>query len=237
MECPACSGDMEEQRFEGNYGATVVLDICHGCNSLWFDDKESLQLAPGSTLRLFKIIHEKQARQRSPLREVLYCPRCRTRLVSVVDMQRGTRFSYARCPRAHGRFITFFQFLREKNFIRPLDAKQLKELKKHITSVNCSNCGAAVDLNRGSACEFCRSPLSLLDAKQIEIAVRELQQGEEKRKAIDPALPVKLMMDRIRVDRVYAPGTGEVGGQTAGSPFGLVEAGLAAVLEAFTDLL
>jgi Zn-finger nucleic acid-binding protein len=221
---------MAEQSFEGNYGATVALDICHACNSLWFDDKESLQLTPGSTLRLFTIIHEKQARQRQPLRDPITCPRCRTRLASVIDAQRGVRFSYARCPRGHGRFITFFEFLREKNFVRPLTAKQLSELRKHLTAVNCSNCGAPVDLNTGSSCGFCRTPLSLLDAKQLEATVRELQQAEQKRKTIDPTLSARLLMDKLRADRVYGPGPADVSRLVSQPSFGLVEAGLEAVV-------
>jgi hypothetical protein len=228
---------MREQSFEGNYGRAVALDICHACNALWFDDKESLQLTPGSILRLFRIIHEKRAAHRNPLPDSMACPHCRTPLARVSDIQRGTRFTYARCPRGHGRFITFFEFLREKNFVRPMDAKQLKELKKHITMINCSNCGAPMDLNKGSACEFCRTPLSILDAQQVEVTVQELLKSEEKRKTLDPTLPVRLMMDKLRVDRVYGPEATALAGLGTHAPFGLVEAGVATVVEVLTELL
>jgi Zn-finger nucleic acid-binding protein len=237
MHCPGCTVEMQEQRFEGNYGTTLALDICHACSALWFDDKESLQLTPGSVLRLFRIIHEKRGDRRNPLPESLGCPRCRARLASVIDMQRSTRFTYARCPRGHGRFITFFEFLREKNFIRPLDARQLKELRKQLSTINCSNCGAPVELSTGSACQFCRSPLSIWDVKQIEATVRELQKAEATRKEVDPLLAMKLLRDRQKVERIYGPGGMQAGGLGIGSQFGLVEAGLAAVVETLTDLL
>lgn len=237
MDCPGCSVEMKEQSFEGNYGRTVALDICHACNALWFDDKESLQLTPGSILRLFTLIHERRAKQRNPLPHSMACPRCRARLASVIDMQRGTRFTYTRCPGGHGRFITFFEFLREKNFVRPLDAKQLNELKKHVTMINCSNCGASVDLTKGSACEFCRTPLSFLDAKQLEATVRDLQKAEERGKTSDPMLPAKLMMEKLRADRVFGPGGTDLAGLGSRAPFGLVEAGLAAVVETLMDVL
>ena len=64
-------------------------------------------------------------------------------------MQRATRFSYLHCPNDHGRLTTFFDFLREKDFIRPLTAEQLQELRQNVQTVNCSNCGAPIDVTRG----------------------------------------------------------------------------------------
>ena len=61
-------------------------------------------------------------------------------------MQRSTRFEYFRCPHDHGRLTTFFDFLKEKDFVRPLTPPQIAELRKNIQVVNCSNCGAPIDL-------------------------------------------------------------------------------------------
>lgn len=225
---------MNEQRFEGNYGTTVVLDICHACQGLWFDRQESLQLSPGSILRLFRIIHERQSEHRNQPAEAMSCPRCGSRLAETADMVRSTRFSYSRCPRGDGRFITFFQFLREKNFVRSLDLKQLEELRKHVRTINCSNCGAAVDLERTAACAYCRAPLSMLDPKQIEATVRELQQWEEKRQTIDPMLPATLMMDKLKVESLYRRHA-EFPRLSEG--FGLVETGLGVALKLLKDVL
>ena len=228
MNCPGCSEPMAEQRFEGNYGTTLVLDICHACQGLWFDKQESLQLSPGSTLRLFRIIHEKQAERRNQPAEGTSCPRCGSRLVETQDMVRATRFGYSRCPKGDGRFITFFQFLREKSFVRTLDLKQVAELRRYVRTVGCSNCGAAVDLEKSAVCGYCRSPLAILDPKQIEATVRELQQWEEKRTTIDPTVQAQLLLDKLKVEALYAQREREL--WSDGGPSGLVEAGLGQAL-------
>ena len=81
-----------------------------------------------------------------PLATRLQCARCDLRLIDTHDRQRDTPFRYWRCGRRHGRFITFFDFLREKDFVRPLTPAQVAELRAQVRSVNCSNCGAPIDL-------------------------------------------------------------------------------------------
>ena len=94
------------------------------------------------------------------------------------DMQRTTRFEYFRCPNDHGRLIAFFDFLKEKDFIRPLTPQQIAELRKNVQIVNCSNCGAPVDLAKGSDCAHCGSPLSMLDMNQAERLVAQLREAD-----------------------------------------------------------
>jgi len=36
----------------------VVIDVCLPCQSFWFDAHESVQLSPGGTLALFRLIGE-----------------------------------------------------------------------------------------------------------------------------------------------------------------------------------
>jgi len=59
-------------------------------------------------------------------------------------MQRSTRFEYLRCPHDHGRLTTFFDFLKEKDFVRPPTPAQIAKLRDSIQVVNCSNCGAPI---------------------------------------------------------------------------------------------
>lgn len=172
---------MEMQTFAGNYGKPLVLDLCFSCSAMWFDDFENLQLTPGSILQLFKLIHEKRATPGNTVDKPLQCPRCQRKLVHTGDLQRTTRFFYELCPQNHGRLITFFQFLREKNFIRDLSQKEMEELKQCVRMLHCSNCGASVDLTKDSHCSYCRSPVSMLDPQQMEKTVRELQQMEDRR--------------------------------------------------------
>jgi hypothetical protein len=93
------------------------------------------------------------------------------------DMQRSARFEYRGCPDDHGRLITFFNFLREKNFIKPLSPAQIEDLRSNMRTINCSNCGAAVDLARGVTCSHCGSPLSMLDLNQAEDLIAKLRQA------------------------------------------------------------
>jgi len=198
---------MTPRMFEANYGAPVEVDLCLACAAFWFDGMESLALAPGAVLDLFVLIHENK-RTPAPLGAALACPRCRAPLARTANMQRSTRFSYWGCPAEHGHFITFLEFLREKNFVRPLSPLEIEDLKRNVRSVTCSSCGAPVDLAKGSACSYCRAPLSMLDAKQVETVVAELKREEVKREdarqgKTDPLLLAQLLQDRAAVSRDF----------------------------------
>jgi len=215
-------------------GRPIEIDACEACQAFWFDASESPRLTPAATLTLFSVIAAALPRRNGSIGRVLKCPTCRSRLLETQDMQRNTRFAYSRCPHGHGRFTTFFNFLREKDFIRPLSAAQLDELQRNVQAVNCSNCGAAVDLASGSSCVHCGSPLSILDITQAERVVDQLRRASEPR-AVDPALPLELARARREVEAIFA-GAGDKGvswDETAS--FGLVEAGMAAVARLFKN--
>jgi hypothetical protein len=120
------------------------------------------------------------------------------------DLQRNTRFSYVRCPQGHGRFLTFFQFLRAKNFVRTLTTKEVEDLRRHVRQVNCTNCGAPIDVGRDAACGFCRTPVSMLDPDQLAKAVSQLQAAEQGRQQIDPAWPLMVAAERRRGEQAFA---------------------------------
>ena len=153
---------------EGHTGTSVDIDVCKPCRAFWFDRHESLQLSPRATLSLFSLIGDQVTTARLPLGSVLKCPRCGSRLLQTQDRQRNTAFRYWRCPHDHGRLITYFDFLREKNFIKPLSQEQIDELRRKLRTVNCSNCGAPVDLAHRTICEHCDSPLSMVEWKAPE---------------------------------------------------------------------
>jgi len=195
---------MQEETFDGHLGRSVAIDICHACQSFWFDARESVTLTPGSTLALFRVIGEKLTRSQHTNADVAKCPRCKGRLRRTQDMQRATRFEYLNCPNGHGRLISFFDFLREKDFIRPLTAHQIAELRQSVGSVNCANCGGPVDLSKGAACLHCGTPLSMLDMKQAEKLVAQLQKAEDRtNQPIDPALPIELLRVRRETERAF----------------------------------
>jgi uncharacterized protein YbaR (Trm112 family) len=239
---------MSQKIYDGKYAGPITLDLCHPCSALWLDGLESLGLSPGSVLKLLVEMNDHRPPSRNPLGDNLACPRCRQRLVRTTNMQRSTRFSYWRCPGEHGHFITFFEFLREKNFVRPLSPIEIEDLKQNVRTVTCSSCGAPVDLNTGAACPFCRAPLSMLDAKQLDTVVatlkrEEAERDEAARRGLDGTLAVRLMQDRVTVNREFRkmePGAlpldltaGLSGGWCAGASGrlagGLVEAGVAAL--------
>jgi hypothetical protein len=179
---------MNAMTMEAHLSAPIEIDMCTPCQSFWFDKWEDMKLSPGSTLKLLKLIGESSSPRRSaPYANVLPCPRCGSHLVFTHDLQGNTRFSYWRCMNEHGRFIGYLDFLREKSFIRTVSAKEINELRQKIQTVNCANCGAAINLTTDSVCTHCGSPISILDVKQPQQWVSDLKQAPEPLK-LDPAL-------------------------------------------------
>src|SRR6266849_2091092 len=186
MNCPGCGQSMQQHTVEGNYGVQVEIDACRSCSGFWFDRKEHLQLTPGSTLELIRLMGPHRSTP-SALPQVLSCPRCGERLVNTTDIQRITRF----------------QFLREKNIVRNLDLPQIKELRKRVKVIRCSNCGAPISLEKESICSYCQSPISMVDPAQVQATLAELQKQENARRHVDPALAANLVMDKLKVERFY----------------------------------
>ena len=220
---------MAEHTLGAHMGTSVTIDACLPCQAFWFDGRESVRLTPASTLQLFRLIGDQAGAPRHPMPTRSVCPRCSAVLVLTQDMQRTTRFRYRRCPRQHGRFITFFDFLREKNFVRPLSAAQLEDLRRHIQTVNCSNCGAPVDLARTSACTHCSSPLSMLDLKQAEAIIHQLRDADRKDNEVDPALALNRERARRDTEQAFASFERAPSWYAESSSLGTVGAGLAAL--------
>ena len=195
---------MEANKLAAHNGRTVTVDICQPCQSIWFDTRESLALAPASTLTLFRLIGERTGRTSPTAADLAKCPRCHGRLRLTRDIQRNTRFEYLTCPNGHGRLTTFLEFLKEKQFVRALTPQQLAELRATVQMVNCSNCGAPVDLVTSSACRHCGSPLSMLDMSQAQALVEQLQNADRSGQPIDPALPLNLERARRQTEANFA---------------------------------
>jgi hypothetical protein len=220
---------MTARVLEGRLGRAVAIDLCAPCQVIWFDHGESLQLSPGATLELFRLVGEQAGARRGVLADALDCPRCGRRLKLAHDRQRNTAFQYRRCESGHGRLITFFCFLREKDFLRPLSKEQVEELRRNVRAVNCSNCGAPVDLARGSACGHCGSPLSMLDLKQAGALVEQLRRADDPNRPVDPTLPLQMLKARREVEQAFAAFEHEASWTADVSSGGLVGAGVAAL--------
>jgi DNA-directed RNA polymerase subunit RPC12/RpoP len=164
---------------------SVALDFCFPCQVIWFDGFESLQLTPGGVLQVFKTLSERQAHARTPLPALLSCPRCQARLTLTHDLQHTTRFSYFRCEFGHGHLTPFFQFLLEKSFVRPITGAELADLKRKVRTIQCSNCGAPLDLEHDAACRYCGSPISILDPDAAVKTVNALASAQTRLSTID----------------------------------------------------
>lgn len=204
---------MREATFDGHLGRRVALDLCAGCNGIWFDGMESHQLTPGATLALFKEMGAAVAEANRPLGARKACPRCQAVLHREVDKQRSTTFEAFRCPTGHGRYLTFSAFLRAKNFVRDLTPGEIAELRRHVQQVKCTSCGAAIDVREHSACTFCHAPIAILDPDQLQRTIADLQAHEAMRPKpvpgkspleVDPTLPLQLAHERLRAERVFA---------------------------------
>lgn len=248
MTCPACGSGMRESVHDGQYGRRIALDLCAGCNGIWFDSMESHQLTPGATLALLKEMGEAVAQANRPVADRKPCPRCRTPLVRQVDKQRTTTFEVFRCSSGHGRYMTFGAFLRAKNFTRDLTPLEIHELRKHVQSVRCTGCGAAVDVRERSVCTFCRAPIAMIDPDQLQKTVAALQERELRRPepgapavpdqpfaGVDPTLPLRLAQERMRSERVFAE-LGQHNRSFASLEWDLFDAGLSSVVSFFGAL-
>ena len=196
--CPGCGASMQRQAFERKPFGSVDLDICFDCQLIWFDQYESAQLTPGAVLELFRLIHEHEPREDRRMPAGVRCPSCLKALVYTQDVQRTNRIAYHRCPDGEGRLSTFFQFLREKNFVRSLSPAEIEQLKVTVAQVRCSSCGAPVDLERGTACAFCRAPISILDPDAVRRTVEELGEAERGRQRVDPAEAMEALLAGAR---------------------------------------
>ena len=178
---------MEALSLQTHLGLPVVIDACWPCHLIWFDHQESVSLSPRSVIDLFKRIHAARDAERNLVGMRLACPICSVNLISTSDLARGGRFSYDRCPNDHGRLIAFTQFLREKNFIRSLQAHEIRALSVTVKQVRCSSCGAPINIENDASCTHCGAPVAVLDEAAVEKALSALQASEARRPTWDPA--------------------------------------------------
>ncbi len=205
LVCPGCRAPMSAVELDRVPLGALTVDLCGHCHALWFDAMESLQLSPAATLTLFRAIHEAGSAPVAQKSTRLQCPRCETPLDLTQDVQRSTRFSYHRCRRGHGRYTPFVQFLREKNFIRPVSQAELARLKSLVRVIQCSSCGAPVDLEHDAACQYCRAPVAILDTQAVARTLRELDQAAAQRAAVNnPGAAAVAVIESARFERAMA---------------------------------
>ncbi|MGE5385783.1 MAG: zf-TFIIB domain-containing protein [Betaproteobacteria bacterium] len=186
LHCPACEAPMQTFSCKRKLEGELTLDLCFACQGIWFDEFESLQMAPAGVLELFKLIHAHHDDPRQPWHDVLDCPRCRERMLQGFDLSKNGRFSYHRCLQGHGRFTAFSAFMTEKGFVRQLNGAEIAALAQKIQIIRCSGCGAPVDIRTETVCGHCRAPIAILDPQAVEKALSGLNQAAAREERVDP---------------------------------------------------
>ncbi len=203
--CPSCKTAMAVHSLPSVAGGQVEIDLCFACRGIWFDPLENLKLSPAAVVDLFKLLHAHRHEGTTALPHKLACPHCRRVLTQGFDLVKSGRYITHRCPQKHGRFSTFAAFMIEKGFVRQLTATEIDDMAQRLGVINCSNCGAPVDLRKDHACPHCHSALSLLDPQAVERALVGYESAARESDGVKiPQLADALVMlerDRLRAER------------------------------------
>ena len=190
--CTNCSAKMALYSLPGYYGSSVDIDVCMECNAIWFDQFESTMLSADGTVALFQLINERGGtgtRMSTKFGEGLRCVTCGDGMTLTNDQVKGTRFSYQACRKGHGRLTTFHNFLSEKQFVRELTKAERTKLASTVQQIRCSGCGAAVNIGKVDACEYCRAPVSVFDRDAAKKAIDHYLQERGKHRPSVPSTP------------------------------------------------
>ena len=204
MTCPGCRNETTPLSLEGQYGRVIAIDVCRACNGVWFDGHEDLHLAPAGVIALFETMGQAAAEARQAMLARKVCPRCQTGLLRSHDRVGATRYEFFRCGQGHGRFMPFAAFLRARHFVRDLSAAEVRALGARVAVIKCVNCGASVDVRTSSACQFCQSPVAVIDEGQLERTLAELEASAARRATIDPSWPLRAAHARRQTEAVFA---------------------------------
>jgi hypothetical protein len=205
MICSNCAKEMTDWKLAGRLGNQFTIDVCPPCQAFWFNRHEDLGLSAASTLQLMKYIGDHSSSPKTAFTDRLMCPLCGSELTLAHNMARNVRFVYWQCASQHGHFISFFDFLKEKNFIRPLSTQEIQRLRESVQEVHCSNCGGSINLQTSSTCPFCHSPISILDLQDQQSMLAQLKEAAASDGTqVDPALPLKLAMAKAEASDYFS---------------------------------
>ena len=165
---------MEAVPLEGTYGGPMSIDVCTACRGFWFDAGEQFRLTPAATLVLLRRVQASRNTARNQASTRPACPRCKLRLALTYDLVHDDKYRYFRCPDRHGIFMPFFEFLRSQNLVRGLTPQEIDALKQKVVSINCSSCGAPIDLQTETRCASCGRGLAIVDPAYLADALRQL---------------------------------------------------------------
>ena len=111
MNCPKCSGVMEEKNLRTLQGL-VTYDQCSGCQGLWFDTGEAEKLKDTWRPDFIDTGDADSGKEFNEIRDV-NCPRCDKQMEKVVDPKQ-IHIQLEACPE-HGVFMDAGEFRDYKN--------------------------------------------------------------------------------------------------------------------------
>src|SRR6478736_2876599 len=161
---------MQRLTLAGHYGHGVDLDLCRGCDLVWFDGSETAQLSGPGLLELIGAMANSHELPHEMLRPDARCPRCDGQLGIVHNQSRWGRSSQLQCRRRHGAYQSFAQFLEEKGLLRPMSRVDRAKLLRDRGRIDCINCGGEI-AQADEKCRWCRSIPSLLDVALLAHAL------------------------------------------------------------------
>jgi ribosomal protein S26 len=173
LGCGNCRQPMQRLALAGHYDSRVNLDLCRGCDLVWFDGTEAAQLSGAALLELIGAMASARALPHEVLRPDARCPRCDGALALVHNQSRWGHSSQLQCTRRHGAYQSFAQFLQEKGLLRPMSLVDRAKLLRERGAIECVNCGGAIGKD-DALCPWCRSVPSLLDVARLAHALDPL---------------------------------------------------------------
>ncbi len=124
LQCPKCGATMEQVQIE-----KTQVDRCTSCRGLWFDvlEDDDIRGTDGAETLDAEVSDAERGRQagdKSPEKGAIDCPRCKTRMIHMVDRM-GKRIQYESCPRCHGKFLDAGEF-------RALEPRSVKDTVRRL---------------------------------------------------------------------------------------------------------
>lgn len=170
LACSNCGAPLRVLALPGHYGSTVEIDLCAPCHLVWFDTVESARLSGPGLLTLIGEMAAAQSLAHQPLRPGIGCPHCRSPVRTVHNRTRWGPSLQLECPRRHGAWQTFGQFLNEKGLLRPMSSADRARALQRPGGLHCVNCGGAVGA-ADTVCPWCQSTPAVVDVARLAHAL------------------------------------------------------------------